>query len=980
MMTTMSQSAQSVSLHPGFGLCESAPSPTGTGTVEIYRHARLGFPVVVHRCEDPNKVFCAGFLTPHRSNDGLPHVLEHLVLGGSREFPISDPFFTALKGSFSTYQNAMTATEVTLYPCATINPQEFLNLSRIYLDAIFHPLLTESGFRREGWRLEKEGDTPVFNGTVYNEMKGVYSRQSSALYYHVRAAVLGDVQSGYNTGGDPRAIPDLSYGALKEFHRQHYHPSRAAIVIHGDHTASELAKVFALIEEKVAGFEPALWKPEIHQHVANVTPREVIHEQPVAPGSPLGLPSAAVVWAIGPVTSPEEQLLWGIVDAVLVESETSPLKRFIVENKLAANTTLEGTSIGLADSFFCVGGEDVPNDMLDGFESAVVGEIERLVHEGFPKAEVHAALNQFEFQLRKGIASQPLGLAFARRILSPTLLEQSTLAYVDPLSALAQIRDRLATNPRLLEELVAQKILRNVDRVSVKMLPSHQAYTREVEAEAARVAAYCETIGPEGVARELEVTAAIMKQMSVGDDPAEVARIPALRPKDLPSSVDDFSTVERAERQINGVPVALQSAHTSGIVYLRVAFDISRLPARLIGYAPLVSELMGQVDTTKHDFIGYDRAVRSKTGGISTSLLIRPSGYGTQQEAHLVVSGAALQNQADDLVELMREQVFESRFADRERVNEVLSQMVVAADQALSSSGHSYAINHAFATVAPRYRLSSVLQGFDQRAFLKDLQVRIKQDWVGVARDLESFSSAFSRSGAMVGVCGDMDQSTRMNHLAEQIVAGFESRSRISGDLYAPREWGASVGLAGNMQVAFVATAASIPSEVRNVAGHMEVLERIVRYDYLLPEIRQKNGAYGAGILINVLAGVVGTYTYRSRQQSMEADIATSLRCGEYLLGASFEDDAIQRAAVGAAAAYVPYEHPAAASASDFSRFVIGLPAELRRETYRQIVSCSPDDIRRAAEYLAGYQQSAVVRAVSTPEALTAAGMKTILM
>jgi Zn-dependent M16 (insulinase) family peptidase len=980
MMTTTLQAAQSVSVHPAFALSESAPSPTGAGTVEIYRHTRLGFPVVVHRCEDPNKVFCAGFLTPHRSDDGLPHVLEHLVLAGSREFPISDPFFTALKGSFSTFQNAMTATEITLYPCATINSQEFLNLSRIYLDAIFHPLLTESGFRREGWRLEKEGDAPVFNGTVYNEMKGVYSRPSSALYYYVRAAILGDVQSGRNSGGDPRAIPDLSYEALKEFHELHYHPSRAVIVIHGDHSPSELTKVFALIDEKVEGFEPSQWKPEIHQHAAASTTRVMVHDQPVAPGSALGLPRAAVAWAIGPVTSLEEQIVWGIVDAVLIESETSPLKRFIVENKLAANTTLEGTTIGLADAFFCVGGEDIPNGVLDQFESAVVGEIERLVQEGFPKAEVDAALNQFEFQLRKGSASQPLGLAFARRIISPTLLEQRTLHYVDPLSALAQIRDRLTMNPRLLEGLVADRILANPDRVFVKMVPSHQAYTRAVEAEAARVVAYCETIGPEGVARELEGTAAMVQQMGVGDDPSEVARIPALRPKDLPSSIDDFTTVERIERQIDGVRVAIQGTHTSGIVYVRVAFDISRLPARLIGYAPLVSHLMGQVDTTKHDFIGYDRAVRAKTGGISTSLLLRPSGYGTRQEAHLVVSGAALQNQADDLVELMREQVFESRFADRDRVTEVLSQMVVAVDQALSSAGHSYAINHALASVAPHYRLSSMLQGFDQRTFLKDLQARMKQDWEGVARDLQLFSSVFSRSGAIVGVCGETDQSTRMNHLAEELVAGLESRTPVRGDLYAPREWGARVGLGGNMQVAFVATAASISPEVRNALGHMEVLERIVRYDYLLPEIRQKNGAYGAGILINALAGVVGTYTYRSRQQSIEADIATSLRCGEYLLGASFEDDAIQRAAVGAAAEYVPYEHPAAASYSDFSRFVIGLTPELRRQAYRQIISCSPDDIRRSAEYLAGYQHAAIVRAVSTPEALTAAGMQTILM
>ena len=976
-MFSLSPNATPSPLHKDFVLERSAPSPTGEGVVEIYRHQRLEFPILLHRCSDANKFFCAGFLTPHNSADGLPHILEHLVLAGSKEFPLADPFFTTAKGSFKTYLNATTYAEETYYPVASTVERELLNLSRIYLDAVFHPLLTTSGFRREGWRLEHDKDGAcVFNGVVFNEMKGAYSDPEGALYYELSKALFADTQRGQSSGGEPACIPRLSPETLRQFHRDHYHPSRAFIVLHGDIGEDGLRRFFQLVEEKVEGFEPRHFLPDLKSHAANPHPRKLDLEFPVDPSSEVGLPFASVGWAIGQVSSPEESLMWDIVERVVIGSSSAPLRREILESGAAAGIVLSGVMQSSLDACFAISAQDVTPDHLEGFEELVIDALTQLVRDGLPKDEVTAALHEIEFSIKRGVGSVEQGLNFALSLLRPWMHGKDPLAHIDEASCLSKVRDVLATNPRCLEELVESRILKNTDRVFIKFKPSHDAFTRAVTEERERVDAYVELIGPDGVKRELELNKAMHEDRGRRDDPALVARIPRLRTSDLPAEIDPFLTVSRTVEKMCGRNVLLQSAKTGGLTYARFAFDLSHLPPHLLAYAPIVASMLADVDTEHHNFIDLDRAVRQKTGGIQARVLISPLANGLDEGAHLIVGGSALHERSEDLLSLMREVSFFSRLTDPKRLRELVREKIAAMELDVIENGSSYATEEVLSALSPMYRSGSLVDGYGQLRFLKTLEKRIGTEWEKVEREIQTFSQTFTIANMTMALCGETHHLDRLAFFGESVLTTSPRHSHAAFlDLWDFASGADRLGLSSSMDVAFIGVAGVLPYEALGLSGKILVAKRGVSYDYLLPEIRQKNGAYGASAFYHGSTCVFGASTYRSKKALIGEDISTCLRTGSYLAGLALSDSDVEKISVGAAAEYAPYEHPGSASGADFTRFLLGSSDDARREVYRQIVSCTAKDMRQVAEFFSEYERAAKVRVLSSAEALRGAGI-----
>ncbi len=132
------------------------------------------------------KTFSISFRTPPKDSTGVAHILEHSVLCGSEKYPVKDPFIELAKGSLNTFLNAMTFSDKTMYPVASVNEQDFHNLMDVYLDAVFYPNIyrEKKTFDQEGWHYElDELDGSVeYKGVVYNEMKGVFLLRSRPYY------------------------------------------------------------------------------------------------------------------------------------------------------------------------------------------------------------------------------------------------------------------------------------------------------------------------------------------------------------------------------------------------------------------------------------------------------------------------------------------------------------------------------------------------------------------------------------------------------------------------------------------------------------------------------------------------------------------------------------------------------------------------------------------------------------------------------
>ena len=203
----------------------------------LLKHKKTGARLILIENEDENKVFNIGCRTPVSNSTGVPHIMEHSVLCGSKHFPVKDPFVELVKGSLNTFLNAMTYPDRTLYPVASCNDKDFQNLMHVYLDAVFYPNIyqREEIFRQEGWSYEMENkeDELKINGVVYNEMKGVFSSPDGVLERVILSSLYPDTSYGNESGGDPEVIPTLTYSQFLEFHRTFYHPSNSFIYLYG---------------------------------------------------------------------------------------------------------------------------------------------------------------------------------------------------------------------------------------------------------------------------------------------------------------------------------------------------------------------------------------------------------------------------------------------------------------------------------------------------------------------------------------------------------------------------------------------------------------------------------------------------------------------------------------------------------------------------------------------------------------------------
>src|SRR5215210_4043893 len=127
----------------GFELIREQDVPELNTHTRLLRHVATGAELLSLENDDENKVFGITFRTPPNDSTGVAHILEHAVLGGSRKYPVKEPFVELLKGSLHTFLNAMTYPDKTVYPVASQNLQDFYNLVDVYLDAVFFPKLSE---------------------------------------------------------------------------------------------------------------------------------------------------------------------------------------------------------------------------------------------------------------------------------------------------------------------------------------------------------------------------------------------------------------------------------------------------------------------------------------------------------------------------------------------------------------------------------------------------------------------------------------------------------------------------------------------------------------------------------------------------------------------------------------------------------------------------------------------------------------------
>lgn len=918
----------------------------------ILSHNKTKARVAVIENDDTNKVFTIGFRTPPADDTGVPHITEHSVLCGSRKFPVKDPFVELCKGSLNTFLNAMTYSDKTVYPLASLNEKDFHNLMHVYMDAVFYPNMYEKKeiMMQEGWHYEIDEETGelTYNGVVFNEMKGVYSSSEQQLYRIIEKSLLPHTAYGFESGGDPEAIPNLTQEDFIAFHKRYYHPSNSYIYLYGDMDAE--AELRFIDEEYLQNFdyleidsaltdEPAFEKPVEVREYYSIAENESEQDNTY-------LTYNTVVG-----TSADKKLCtaFSILEYALLLAPGAPLKKALIDAGLGKDI-LSSFDDGIKQPNFSIIAKNANAEDLERFIQVLEDTLASIVEQGMDKKSLLAAINYFEFKHKEGNFGRfPKGLMLGLNAFSTWLYDDA--AALD-LFSLNDVYDALKQDVETgyFEALIKQYILQNTHKSYCLLMPKKGLNNEIAEREKARLAAYKETLSAADI-EEIRANMMHLKEyQSSGDAEEDLKKIPML-------AIDD---IEKHAKKINNrileiehVKVLSHDIFTNGITYLSLNFCMDDIDYDKFPVIALLTEIFKYVDTEHFSYSELSNEINLYTGGIgfSTSVTNKKEygGYVT----HFVVSAKMLDAQLDKAMELIEEILFTSKLSDKKRLKEIIAETRAAMKDDLLANGHTTAAGRATAYISKIGVVKELTEGVDYYMYLSDLDDHFEERYEGLAADLqETLGQLLRRDSLLVNFTSDKKPEDTLTESLTRFSCKLSTRLAFENVKEIPVVK-KNEGFKTASQVQYVATAGNFCERGYKYTGALNVLQCIFSYDYLWINVRVKGGAYGCMCSFNRSGNAYFT-SYRDPNLLETYEIYKE--APDYVRSFEADERDMTKYIIGAISRMDAPLTPSADGNFSLICYLMGIDdADLQR-TRDEVLGATPEVIRG----LAGYVEAAV--------------------
>ena len=956
-----------MSVHAAFDLVRDETIPEIASNVRLYRHRKTGAEVLSFVNDDENKVFGITFKTPPEDSTGVAHILEHSVLCGSRNYPVRKPFVELIKSSMNTFLNAMTFPDKTAYPVASQNLQDFYNLVDVYLDAVFFPLISEDTFRQEGWHYEADGkQMPLsFKGVVFNEMKGVYSSPSSVLGKLSQQSLYPDNAYGVNSGGDPKAIPDLTYHYFKNFHKRYYHPSNARIVFYGDDPADHR---FEILDGVLSQFEAAPVDAAVKLQPRWSAPRHIESTYAATeaePGKKTGM--VTVNWMLDEIDTPETVLALSVLEHILVGNPASPLRKALTDSGLGEGLTGSGLAEDFRQPMFTVGMKGI--DEADGgkVEALILEALQKLVKDGIDPLTVEASMNGFEFALRENnTGSFPRGMALMFRTLRNWLHGGDpfeALSYEAPLKAL---KGHLSAGARVFETLIGQTLLDNPHRTTVLLKADTDLAAEEVAEERARLDAAAAAMDDEQRDEVVEITQKLKALQEATDSPEALAKIPSLGLKDLDRTNKPIP-IERGT--LNGARLYTHELATNGVLYLDLGFDLRRVPADLVPYLSIFSRALFQTGTAKEDFVSLTQRIGRSTGGVGASRSVSMMRDGKGVAAWLFIRSKAVPEKTGELLSIIADVLTTARLDNRERIKQMLLEEKAGFESSLSGRGNGLVASRLGASLNPASWANEHSGGVAYLFFLRDLIKRIDSDWASIEAALTGLRDVLiDRNSMVVNVTSDAAIWARFQPELEAFLANLPVAAGAVAQW--PVTPAKSEGLTFPGAVNYVAKGANLYALGYVHTGATAVALRHLNTTYLWDKVRVQGGAYGGSANFDPFSGGFVFTSYRDPNllQTIEAyDQAAAF------LKEGVGDQDLVRSIIGAIGSIDTYRLPDAKGFTSLMWELTGNTDANRQQRREEVLGATASDFVAFGKVLAEVARAGKVVVLGSDAAIQAA-------
>ncbi|CZS89738.1 related to metalloprotease 1 [Rhynchosporium agropyri] len=946
----------------GFTLVRSKHVPELELTALHLQHDKTGADYLHVAREDKNNVFSIGFKTNPPNDTGIPHILEHTTLCGSKKYPIRDPFFKMLPRTLSNFMNAFTASDHTFYPFSTTNEQDFKNLMSVYLDATLHPLLKQSDFTQEGWRVGPEnpqaaqtvdGAKPeesklVFKGVVYNEMKGQMSDAGYLYYIRYRDHIFPAI---HNSGGDPQKITDLTHEELKEFHAKNYHPSNAKVITYGDFP---LADHLIEVNAQLNAFERTQGDKEIKKPIdLSGGPQNVTVTGPVDPLVDKDMQyKTSTSWLMGDATNFLEHFSLGMLCALLMDGYGSPLYRNLIEAGL-------GTDWSPNSGFDNAGRIGIFSIGLTGVKEADVPKVKEAIQKtftevhasGFDKSKIDGYLHGMEISLKHKTAKFGMGLIHK--------IKPSWFEGVDPFESLAWNDTVSAFQTELAKggyfEGLMEKYLLNDNTLTFTMAPS-TTYGEDLAAEeATRLAGKISevTVKAGGVVEaraQLEKREAELLVEQGKSNTEDLSCLPTVHVRDIPRQKE--GAVVR-DSKIEDVKVQWREAPTNGLTYFRAVNNFENLPEELRSLIPLFTDSIMRLGTKDTTMEQLEDLIKLKTGGISAAYSASSSPLDFQSSTEgMSFAGTVLDRNISDMFALLRKLVLDTDFDSAEaqgRIRQLLQGSADGAVNNIASSGHVYARSYAEAGLTNYFRTKEQVSGLSQVKLVTSLASRPESEGLSdVIEKLRAIQKlAFSGTGTFrtAITCGKESVST--NETALKKFLSSLPKTSVSSPKSPQPDYSKNTKTFFPLPYQVYYGALALPTVSYNhVAGApLQILSQMLTHKHLHHEIREKGGAYGGGAYSRGLDGVFGFYSYRDPNPQNTMSIMRN--AGQWAVEKEWADRDLEEAKLSV---FQSVDAPESVSSEGMTRFLSGVTDEMLQERRERLLDVTKEQVREVAQ------------------------------
>ncbi|MCH4072943.1 insulinase family protein [Pseudoramibacter sp.] len=928
----------------GFKLCHKEYLEEIHGTAYYFVYEKTQTPLLYLSNDDNNKVFHIAFKTPSNNSTGVAHITEHSVLDGSRKYPVKEPFVELVKGSVNTFLNAMTYPDKTVYPVASTNDKDFMNLIDVYLDAVFYPNIYKNKkiFEQEGWhyQLNNRQDTLTYNGVVYNEMKGVYSSPEEILQNELMKQLYPDTIYGKESGGFPDEIPDLSYEEFLDFHRKFYHPSNAFIYFYGD---GDIPKHLAYLDrEYLSNFEYKEVDSEIKLQQPFSHPVESKAYYPLSGQKQLDHKNYLTIgWVLNDLK--DSWLAFDILANILLGENSYPLKKALLDLNICEDINYSYTT-SMQQPYFSITLKNIEAGKQEEVLSTVNKVLKQICRDGIDPKMLKAGINSTVFALKeKDFGTYPSGLMFGLELMDTWLYHQDPLSHLRIDQAIEHV-NQLAQHGGF-EKMIDRFLIHNSHQAVVTLIPDVDLASKNAKKLSAKLDRFRSGLSDNQIDDIVKETHDLFAYQNREDTPEQLATIPKLELSDL----DKKAKPSKSTRGLLDDRFVLwHPSETNGIVYLKFYFDIHAIAQEDLPILGILNKLLFNVRTDMYSVNEMDQAIQIYTGGISTNLEVLDSVQHTgQYRAYLSIGGKALISQLDVLLQLMMQGMTASHFDEQDIIRAILQEHQIKFENQFLTSGNAIASQRLQSYYSQSAALYQQLGGIDFGRFLSMTCRRYDEEFDQLSRQLSKvFNNIFNLQNLTLSISCDPENQNKVYHAVRENLEKFNNTAAKKYAYHFVTEK-LNEGIMTSSKINYVAKGYNIQELGYHYNGALFVLKTIMDMGYLWNRVRVKGGAYGTGMSVSKSGDLIFS-SYRDPHvlQTVQAYD----QAGAYVKEMQMSQRELEKAIIGSISTK---DHPLSSAMQSYvedRQFFTDQTPEWIQEERDQILSTTVKDLRDCGE------------------------------